>query len=198
MKLRLRPRKKHTQSPVGRNIKQLGTSIEKPDESVLTREEFGHWELDLVIGKKTIGEPVIITFIERQTRNYFTKKVWSKDAATILKSIEKMIIKIGSKYIKSITTDNGSEFSTLHLLEKRIDGLQVYFAHAYSSWEKGSNERHNGLLREFIPKGTSIKELKYSELQLYTDTLNNRPRKILNYEIPLEMYNKAISMSEFI
>ncbi len=193
MKLRLRPRKKHNVFPIGNNIKHLGTSIEKRDISVLSREEFGHWEVDLVLGKKTKGEPVIITLIERKTRKLFTKKVWSKDAATIQKAIKMMIIKAGTQNFKTITTDNGSEFSTLSFLENMSEELSIYFTHAFASWEKGTNERHNGLLREFVPKGSTLKELKYKELQSYTNALNNRPRKIMDYKTPLEMYEKYAS-----
>lgn len=197
-KLRMRPRKKYKTEPSGTNVKRLGTSIEERDSNVLTRSEFGHWEVDLVIGKKTKGEPVIITLIERQTRDLLTRKVWSKDAAVIQNSIRKMVIKEGIAKFKSITTDNGSEFSTLSLLEQDFKDLKIYFAHAYASWEKGTNERHNGLLREFIPKGYSLKGLKYKELQMYTDALNNRPRKILGYKTPFEMYNTASSELEIV
>src|SRR5699024_2907956 len=94
--------------------------------------------------------------------------------------------KLGLEYFQSLTTDNGSEFSTLSLIEEEAPDLQVFFAHAYAAWEKGTNERHNGLLREFIPKGKSLKDLKYSDLQKYTDAINQRPRRILGYQSPKE------------
>lgn len=100
------------------------------------------------------------------------------------------------KYFKPLTTDNGAEFSTLSLIEEDVSSVQVFFTHAFTSWEKGTNERHNGLLREFLPKGKSLGTQKYTELQMYTDSINNRPRRILNYQTPIEFLNnkfKAIS-----
>ena len=96
--------------------------------------------MDLVLGKKTKGEPVIITMVERKTRKPLTKKVWSKSADIIQKQVLQMIKKQGVRQFKTLTTDNGSEFSSLSMLESTVDSLQVFFAHAYASWEKGINE----------------------------------------------------------
>lgn len=192
MKTRMRPRKKRPSEPKGTNAKHLGRSIEERDTSILSREEMGHWEVDLVLGKKTKGEPVIITMVERQARYLLTKKVWSKNAEVIQKAVLQMMEKNGLQYFKSLTTDNGSEFSTLSLIEEEAQDVQVFFTHAYASWEKGTNERHNGLLREFVPKGVSLKTLKYSDLQTITDAINNRPRKLLDYKTPMECLERAL------
>lgn len=186
MKTRIRPKKKHRSDPKGTNAKHLGRSIEERDLSVLSREEPGHWEIDLVLGKKMKKEPVIITLVERKTRFTLTKKVWSQSAEKIQQATFQLMKKQGLEYFHSLTTDNGSEFSTLSLIEEKVFDLQVFFAHAYAAWEKGTNERHNGLLREFIPKGKSLKDLKYSDLQKYTDAINHRPRRILGYQSPKE------------
>lgn len=140
MKTRMRPRKKKPAEPKGHNGKNLGRSIDERPEEVLLRELFGHWEVDLVLGKKTKGEPVIITMVERETRKLLTKKVWSKSADIIQKQVLQMIKKQGVRQFKTLTTDNGSEFSSLSMLESTVDSLQVFFAHAYASWEKGTNE----------------------------------------------------------
>ncbi|WP_084600291.1 IS30 family transposase [Pontibacillus litoralis] len=152
MKTRMRPRKKQPSDPKGTNSKHLGRSIEERDESVLSREEVGHWEVDLVLGKKAKGEPVIITMVERQNRVLLTKKVWSKNADDIQETTLKLMKQVGLECFKTLTTDNGSEFSTLALIEEENQDIQVFFTHAFASWEKGTNERHNGLLRGFIPK----------------------------------------------
>lgn len=191
MKTRMRKRKAASK-PKGQNTKMLGRSIDLRCESVLSREEFRHWELDLVIGKQTKGEPVIITLLERKTRKYLTKKVWSKCADSIQTAVKSMIEIEGKDRFKTLTTDNGSEFSTLSLLESEVEDLQVFFAHAYSAWEKGSNERHNRMLREFIPKGKSLKDLKYKDLALYTQAINNRFRKCLNYQCPNDLYEEEV------
>lgn len=188
MKTRMRPRKIRPSDPKGTNAKHLGRSIEERDPSVLLREERGHWEIDLVLGKKTKGEPAIITLIERKERFLLTKKVWDLSADKIQQATLQMMKKEGLEHFLSLTTDNGSEFSTLSLIEEKSPHLQVFFTHAYAAWEKGTNERHNGLLREFIPKGISLRDLKYSDLKMYTDAINNRPRRIFNYESPRERF----------
>src|SRR5699024_3550459 len=106
---------------------------------------------------------------------------------TIQQATLRMIKDYGQEHFQTLTTDNGSEFSTLSLLEESVSNLEVFFTHAYAAWEKGTNERHNGLLREFIPKGQSLQQLKYTDLQRYTDAINARPRKILDYRTPTEL-----------
>lgn len=198
MKTRMRPRKKKSSEPKGKNIKRLGRSIEERDPSVLTREEFGHWELDLVLGKKKKDEPVIVTLVERKTRFLLTKKVWGRSAEKIQETVLQMMSQQGEEQFLSLTTDNGSEFSSLSLVEGQVSNLSVYFAHAFSSWEKGTNECHNRMLREFIPKGTSLKNLKYAELALYTEALNERPRRILGYDTPAERLMKELHCLSYV
>lgn len=188
MKTRLRPRKTRPSDPRGSNVKILGRSIEERDPAVQLRKEFGHWEVDLVLGKKTKGEPAILTMVERKTRLLLTKKVWSLNADKIQQASLQLMKRQGLEHFQSLTTDNGSEFSTLSLIEKDAPDLKVFFTHAYAAWEKGTNERHNGLLREFIPKAKSLRDLKYSDLQTYTDAINERPRRILNYKSPTECF----------
>lgn len=187
MKTRIRPRKQSSELR-GMDKKLFGKSIDQRCPAILSREEFGHWELDLVIGKKTKGEPCIITLVERKTRKLLTRKTWKWDAASIVKSVKKMILKEDQEYLKTLTTDNGSEFSNLSQLENGLKDIEVFFTHAYSAWEKGTNERHNRMLREFLPKGTNFKNLIYQELAHYTNTINNRFRKILDYQTPNDCY----------
>ncbi|PXW85447.1 IS30 family transposase [Streptohalobacillus salinus] len=189
-KTRLRPRRKKPMDPHGTNKRKLGRSIEERDPIVLTREEFGHWELDLVIGKKTKGEPVILTLLERQTRHLVTKKLWDKSPEYIREAMLKIIKEHGPQNFKTITTDNGSEFATLSKLEDTHENIRIYYAHAYASWEKGANERHNGMLREFIPKGISLQDLSYKRLKLCTDALNMKPRRTLRYVYPRNLYEQ--------
>jgi len=193
MKTRMRPRKKIISEPKGRNAKHLGRSIEERTQEVLSRETFGHWEVDLVLGKKTKNEPVIITMVERKTRYFLTKKVWGKSATLVQKGVLDLMKKQGLEQFKTITTDNGSEFSTLSLIEENFSDIQVFFTHAYASWEKGTNERHNRMLREFIPKGITLRPLSYSRLHAITDVINNRPRKIMNYATPVERLQEELA-----
>lgn len=189
-KTSLRPRRKKPTEPHGTNKRKLGRSIEERDPAVLTREAFGHWELDLVIGKKNKGEPVILTLLERQTRYYVTKKLWDKSPEYIREAMLKIIEEHGPQNFKTITTDNGSEFATLSKLEDTCEHLGVYYAHAHASWEKGSNERHNGMLREFIPKGISLRDLTYKRLKQCTNALNMKLRRTLGYACPQELYEQ--------
>ena len=125
------------------NKRNLGTSIEERPEIVDSRTEFGHWEADTVVGKKDEGEPCVLTLVERMTR----MSLWIK--------------------AENHTADNGSEFANLSLLE---DGkLKVYFTHPYSSWEKGTNECHNKMLRRFIPKGKSISDYDADDICFFAD-----------------------------
>jgi len=169
----VRIRKKFTKRPYTK--KHLGKSIEERPEEINNRSRFGDWEIDSVLGGKTIGEPSILTLVERQTRYAVTKKLVEKKA----EYVNQAVLECMKLYpIKSITADNGNEFSSL----SKIEGLDVYFAHAYSSYERGTNENFNGLLREFIPKGCSLKELNQHLLEDYTKAINERPRRIHDYQ----------------
>src|SRR5690625_1595917 len=111
----------------------------------------------------------------------------------IQKATLQLMKKHGFQHFLSLTTDSGAEFSTPSLVEEDIPNLKVFFTHAYATWKKGTNERHNGMIREFIAKGKSLKHLKYSELKKYTKAINHRPRRILHYKSSAEeFYNEQI------
>ena len=178
---------------VRENKRNLGTSIEKRPEIVESRTEFGHWETDTVIGKKTEGESCVLTLVERMTRMCLWVKAKNHTAEAIQETLEQVIADFGSKrneVFKTITGDNGSEFAELSLLE---DGkLKVYFTHPYSSWEKGTNECHNRMLRRFIPKGKSISDYTADEICFFADCINGLPRKILGYCTPEELFDTQL------
>jgi IS30 family transposase len=168
----------------GSNKKILGTSISERPERVDAREEFGHYEADLVMGKKDQGEDAVLTLVERKTRHAFVRRVSSREAQVVYNVLEGLVSEIGITNFKSITFDNGSEFSSM----ASLTGLDVYFAHAYSSFERGSNENFNGLLREYMPKGKSFNAYSDAEITIYQDCINNRLRKILGYKSAAEAY----------
>ena len=175
----VRIRKKFTKRPSTK--KHLGKSIEERPEEINNRSRFGDWEIDSVLGGKTIGAPSILTLVERQTHYAVTKKLMEKKA----EYVNQAVLECMKLYpIKSITADNGNEFSSL----SKIEGLDVYFAHAYSSYERGTNENFNGLLREFIPKGCSLKELNQNLLEDYTKAINERPRRIHGYQSAKKLF----------
>ncbi|MCD9220269.1 IS30 family transposase [Streptococcus thermophilus] len=166
------------------NKKALGKSIEERPETINNRSEFGHWEIDLVLGKKTKGEAVVMTLVERQTRFALACKLPNKQAETINEAVKELL----SEYpISSITSDNGSEFSLLSELEH----VDIYFAHPYSSHERGTNENFNGLLREFLPKGKSLNPLTDEELAQYISAINERPRRLHRYKTAKFLFGLA-------
>lgn len=175
------------------NKRELGTSIEKRPDSVDTREEFGHWEIDSVIGRKAEGESQVMTIVERKQRKSIWLKVRDHSAEAIDEALAGLIEQFGDKYnevFKSITGDNGSEFANLAKVEAK--GIAVYFTHPYSSYEKGTNECHNKMLRRFIPKGKSINDYSTDDILFFADKINNLPRKILGYRTPEELFEQEL------
>lgn len=172
------------------NKRKLGSSIEERERLVETREEFGHWECDLVMGKR--GEcDCLLTLIERKTRFSLTFKLKNKKAKTINRQM-KRLLKKNARYFLSITTDNGSEFYLLDGLCRRYD-VKCYFTHPFSSWEKGSIERYNRIIRRFIPKKTKISDIDNKTISNIVEWTNTLPRKILGYKTPLELFEEEIS-----
>ena len=170
------------------NKKVLGRSIEERPSEVDERKEFGHWEVDLVLGAKTEDDSVLMTLIERKTRNLRLIRLPDKTADSVLSAFKKIKNELNDHFsdiFKTITTDNGSEFARLSELENGTNTM-VYFAHPYSSWEKGSIENHNGLIRRFLRKGHRMDSYSAEDIQAVELWANNLPRKILGYKTPDE------------
>ena len=176
------------------NKRALGRSIEERPGEVDTREEFGHWETDLVIGKKSENDEVLLTLLERKTRDFFIIRLPDKSADSVLEAFQKMQTELGdsfSKVFHTITTDNGSEFARLTELETGTS-TKVYFTHPYTSCEKGSIENHNGLLRRFIPKGKRISDYSEDDILAVELWANSLPRRILGYKTPDEAFEEEM------
>lgn len=171
-----------------KNKKMLGTSIEERPESIETREEFGHWEIDTVLGHKS-KDDALLTLVERNTRNTIIRRLSNKSSQAVTEAMNDIF----SEYLetnvvfKSITADNGSEFSELSNQGNEFH-VDVYFAHPYASWERGSNERHNGLIRRFIKKGQPINTYTDEQIADVEEWMNTLPRKILDYQTPAEAF----------
>jgi len=145
-----RLKRKHKKRKSIANKRVLGRSIDERPASVDSREEFGHWEIDTVVGKKDKTDCVVMTLLERQTYNYLAIEIPGKDSVSVLNAMAELRDEYGSWFNQvfcTITSDNGSEFSDLHLVENW--GTTIYFAHPYSSWERSLNEYHNRMLRRF-------------------------------------------------
>lgn len=194
MDLPMKLRRNTKQKRVRQNKKKLGRSIEERCESINNREEFGDWEIDTVIGSKTKGDEVLMTIAERKTRHFIIRKIADKTAPSVMEAIKSIQEEFGDsfdKVFKTITSDNGSEFAELAALEKEC-ATMIYFTHPYTSCEKGTNERHNGLIRRFIPKGHRIDEYTADEVEFVEEWCNNLPRKILGYHTPYELFEKYL------
>lgn len=190
--------RKHKKKVVLRRHKRLqGTSIVERPDKINTREEFGHWEIDLVIGKKISEDNVLLTLSERKTKKEIIRKIKGKTVEAVhrcLKRIKKETRNF-HKIFKSITTDNGSEFARLHELGKRL-GVDVYYAHPYSSWERGQNENTNRIIRRFIPKGEMIKNYTKKQIQQIEDWINSLYRKSLGWKTADYYYQEELKLLE--
>nr|WP_317380297.1 IS30 family transposase [uncultured Faecalimonas sp.] len=172
-----------------------GDSIEKRPEHITNREEFGHWEMDTVIGKKGESKHSLLVLTERKTRDEIMVLLYEHTMQAVVRALDCIEKKWGSlfgKVFKTITVDNGAEFSDCKGLEKSIlkDGkrTKLYYCHPYSSYERGSNENQNRLVRRKIPKGTNFDDKTIEEIQEVEDWINNYPREIFGWRTAAEMF----------
>lgn len=175
--------------------KIYGTSIAERPGIVDSRTEFGHWEGDTVVGKRNGKESVILTLLEKKTQNYIAIRIPGKTSEAVNTAMGRLHEEFGEKFsqvFKTITVDNGSEFAEFTKIEKY--GTKTYFAHPYTSWERAQNERHNGLLRRYIPKGVSIENFSDEEVLWAADALNSLPRKNLGYCTPEELFEAFLDI----
>lgn len=184
-------RKKRGYREVSRIVHPKLPSIVNRPAIIDSRMEYGHWEMDLVIGKEGT-KPVLLTLVERKSRQELIFKLPDRKAATIRAVFDKMEHQMPDfKWkFKSITTDNGSEFLEYEKLRQSIRGgirFDVYYCHSYAAWEKGSNENHNRMIRRWYPKGTDFSRVTKKEIAALQDWMNNYPRKILNWAAPAEV-----------
>lgn len=161
-------------------------SIEDRPLGVLDRSEFGHWEGDSVIYPY---KEAVYTLAERKIRYTSFTKLERKTAAAVSKAVAKQLAKLPHL---SLTVDNGKEHYRHEEMTARLE-MPVYFAHAYCSWEKGSVENTNGLLRRYLPRGKSILDVTQEDLDDIAWELNNRPRKVLGYFTPQEMLDSELT-----
>ena len=189
--LPLRMKRKLTKPSQSRKHKKLvGRSIEERPKEIGEREEFGHWEIDTVIGIQE-RSPVLLTFTERYTRMEIIEKLNSKNAEEVMKGMQRILERMPQILIKSITTDNGSEFMSLWKLEQET-GIPVYYAHPYSSFERPTNERNNREIRKYVPKGTNIRKYSEEQVQEIEKKVNATPRRMFEYETAEERFNHEV------
>lgn len=166
-----------------------GRSIEERPAEVATRQTFGHFEADTVLSGKRRGQ-AMATFVERFSRLTIVKRLDSRDSNSMTEAILELAHQLGTK-LKTLTVDHGKEFANYQAIEDQT-GIQLYFAHAYSPHERGSNENRNRVLRRFIPKGKPIEEVSDQELIQINWDLNSRPLKCLNWHSPIEVFMRKM------
>lgn len=171
--------------------------VERPVE-IDDREIFGHWEMDTVVGSRGNGKKCLLVLTERVTRYNHVFLIKDRTAKSIHNALAKHEKKIGYKRFKSIyktiTCDNGVEFLDMKDIETSvINGKQrttVYYAHPFSSWERGSNENNNKLIRRWIAKGNSMEYVTDDFAQFIENWMNNYPRRIFNYQSANDLYRQ--------
>lgn len=166
--------------------KQGGKSIEQRADIINTREEIGHFEMDTVVGEKGTSACLLV-LTERKSRLEIIRKIKSKTIEEVVKTVRE-IVKEYPELIKTITSDNGSEFMNAEAIEEL--GIEYFYAHVYSSGERGSNENNNKLIRRHIPKGIDIGNISKKKIQEIEEWMNTYPRKLFNGKSSREVYNK--------
>ena len=161
---------------------------ERPLE-VIGREIPGHWEGDLVMGKDR--QSAIGTLNQRSSRTVILVHLKAKDATAVRKAFEQEFKSIPTQMKKTLTYDNGTEMAQHKLFTKNTK-IQVYFAHPYSPWERPTNENSNGLIRHYFPKGTDFSKVSKKELKRVQDELNERPREVLKWKTPKDVFEEYI------
>jgi transposase, IS30 family len=160
--------------------------IENRPQEVEKRERLGDLEIDTIIGKDHKG--VILTINDRATGMLWMRKLESKDASKLAEASIELLTDY-RPFLKTITSDNGKEFSAHQEIAEAFN-IDFYFAKPYASWQRGSNENLNGLIRQYIPKKTDFNTISADYIEKIVHDLNRRPRKRYNFESPLNMFNK--------
>jgi IS30 family transposase len=162
-------------------------SITQRPAAVEDRKEIGHWEGDTIFGKNQDG--FIVTLVERHSRLLRAQKTETKRAPEVRQAVIDALQDRPVSWVKTITFDNGTEFFQHELMAQEL-GVLVYFAQPYSAFQRGTNEQTNGLIRRYLPKGTSFKDLTQERLDHIVEEINNRPRKCLGYRTPNEVFQE--------
>jgi transposase, IS30 family len=168
-----------------RNKQKESRRITARPAHVLTRKTYGHWEGDTVVGKGHSG--AIATFVERKSGYLLAVKLARGTAAAFTQAATSSFAAVPLRYRQTLTLDNGTEMSDYEAIE-RHNQLQVYFAHPYHFWERGTNENTNGLLRFYFPKQMGFAHLTQAELDAAVQEINTRPRKRLGYKTPKQVF----------
>jgi IS30 family transposase len=159
-------------------------SIEIRPLKLALLQSFGNWEIDTIFGKDQ--KSFLLTIVEMRTKYTIIRKIANKEAATVKAEIDKIIAETGI-VIRTMTSDNGGEFAA-HAELSRLYKFDWFFCHPFCSGERGLNENTNGLIRDFLPKGTDFNLISDEEILEIQNNLNNRPRKTLKFKRPVYLF----------
>lgn len=193
-------RKKHNKRVKVQKRASAGESIENRPDEVKDREIFGHWEMDTVKGKQGVTKSCMLVLTERKTRDEIIVKLPDQKAASVVEAIDRLERKWGdmfTKVFRSITVDNGVEFSDYEGLERSVlhEGEKrtfAFYCHPYSSWERGTNENNNRLIRRHIPKGEDFDEKQDRDIEYIENWINNYPRGIFGFKTSAQLFEEEI------
>ena len=174
-----------------RIFRPKGPCIDDRPKEVLARKVIGHWEGDSVISRKS--KVALNTLVERKTGLVFITKIPDTTAMKTKEAVVKRLKFLPAEIRKTLTTDNGSENAEYAKIEKELQ-INCFFAHPYHSWERGTNENTNGLIRWYFPKGTDFATIPDETIRAVEIALNSRPRKRLGWLSPLEVFNASVAL----
>jgi IS30 family transposase len=181
-----KPRRKPYGKPSRRGQILGKRSIEERPTEANERTELGHWEGDTMVGQGRRG--YLLTSVDRTSRYTIARKIEACAADPVAEQFQQTLRRLPPEKRRRLTVDNGHEFARPAELEKTLK-MPVYFAHPYHAWERGTNENTNGLLRQYLPKGTDLRQVTNAQLQSPVRQLNHRPRKCLGFQTPLEVFH---------
>jgi len=197
-----RKRRKQRRNGLRRLAKRLsrGLSIERRPAEAESREVFGHWEMDLVVGPTHGSNAALLTLVERKHRRIIVRKIPDKTQSSVLKALRGLerhyCARRFRQIFKTITVDNGNEFLDFEALEasefSKQQRTQIFYAHPYSSWERGSNENGNRMIRRFVAKGRDIARFTCQAISEIEAWINNYPRRILDFMTPNELFAEQL------
>jgi IS30 family transposase len=193
--LRTRRRTRRDRSHIHAKRGQIPDAVpisERPKE-VDDRRVPGHWEGDLIIGKN--HKSALGTLVERTTRLVILVPIRAKDAKSVREAFAEVFREIEPEMLKSMTYDRGLEMAEHKILTEET-GVKVYFADPNSPWQRGTNENTNGLIRQYFPKGTDFNKVSIEEIKFAQNQLNDRPRKVLDWESPKQTFKKLVGAIE--
>ena len=192
--LRQSPKKRRKRYGSGYNSRghlKNRVSIDERPSIVDEKSRIGDWEIDTILGKRHKG--ALVSIVERKSRYTLIAKVNRREAVEV-GTVTLNLLSPFKDYVFTITGDNGKEFACHETITENLES-SFYFSHPYSSWERGLNENTNGLIRQYIPKGSDLMPVTDDYLQMIMNRLNRRPRKCLGYKTPEEIFFKEIGLS---